>query len=204
MADLESKAVDSKREMDILDALQELKSRNARIDRAGKQDNNADRILDRVTSGVETGDRDIAVKLTEFELKRRKEEAEDEEEVRRVFGRAFVEGVPDIELDHGESTEEDGSEPGTPRDGEEAEAGPVASGSGSGAASKSAAAAAAAASAASVKRKLDAVEPSATSLLSEASRSFVQKSTGSGAMLPPKKKKNNAALAAKLGIKVKK
>ncbi|ORY91525.1 CWC16 protein [Leucosporidium creatinivorum] len=193
MAALESKAVDSKREMDILDALQELKSRNARHERAGKGDV-TDKILDRVSSGVEVGDREVERKLTEYELKRKKEEEEDEEEVRKVFGRAFVGGVPDIELEEGGTTTEEDSEPGTPRDGGDAQ--PQASGSGS---------AKPAPSAASVKRKLDAVEPTPASLLSAASRSIVDKSFGGGAAPPPKKKgKGNAALAAKLGIKLKK
>lgn len=208
MADLESKAVDSKREMDILDALQELRSRNARIERAGKQDLNADRILDRVSSNAESVSRELETKLTEAELRRRKEEAEDEEEVRRVFGRAFVEGVPDIELDEtgsSSTTDEDSSsEPGTPRDGSEVSSAsegssaPIAGGSGL----RTGASAGAGPIEASIKRKLDAVEPSPASLLSDASKSFVQKSVGSGGMPPPKKKKINAALAAKLGIKV--
>lgn len=196
MASLESKAVDSKREMDILDALQELKSRNARHERAGKGDV-TDKILDRVSSGVEVGDREVQRKLTEFELARRREEEEDEEEVRKVFGRAFVGGVPDIELEAGGTTTEEDSEPGTPRDDEGGE--PQASGSGSSAPPKLAP------SSASVKRKLDAVEPTPASLLSAASRSIVDKSFGGGAAPPPKKKgKGNAALAAKLGIKLKK
>lgn len=196
MASLESKAVDSKREMDILDALQELRSRNARHERAGEGDV-TDKILDRVSSGVEVGDREVERKLTEFELRRKKEEEEDEEEVRKVFGRAFVAGVPDIELEEGGTTTEEDSEPGTPRDDGEQ---PEASGSGSSAPPKPAP------SAASVKRKLDAVEPTPASLLSAASRSIVDKSFGGGAVPPPKKKKvkGNAALAAKLGIKLKK
>lgn len=196
MAALETKAIDSKREMDILDALQEVKSRNARIERAGKGEA-LERILDRVSSGVEVGDREVKRKLDAFEVQRRKEDAEDEEEVRKIFGRAYVDGVPDIALDDG-GTSESGSEPGTPQDGEE----PRASGSGS----SSKAQAAAAAAAASVKRKLDAIEPTPASLLSASSRSIVDKSFGGGAMgQPPKKKgKGNAALAAKLGIKLKK
>lgn len=195
MAALENKAVDSKREMDILDALQELKARNARIERAGKGDLDAGKILERVSSGVEVGDGEVRRKLDQFESQRKREEEEDEEEVRKIFGRAFVGGVPDIELEEGaaggSTTEEDSSDPGTPREGES----PRASGSGSGAA---------AAAAASVKRKLDAVEPTPASLLSAASRSIVDKSFGGGAAPPKKKGKGNAALAAKLGIKMKK
>ncbi|KAK4057943.1 Pre-mRNA-splicing factor cwf16 [Microbotryomycetes sp. JL221] len=202
MSKLESKAIDSKREMDILDALQEIKARNSRLDKAGKRDVDAEKILTRVTAGYDglssATDGNVGKsKLDEIERKRKQEEAEDEEEVRRVFGRAYVEGVPDIELDEDDSTTSttasEASEPGTPRDGQDVEL--VASGSSS---SSTAAATA-------VKRKLDAVEPTPASLLSEASRSIVAKST---TMMPPpaKKKKGgaNAALAAKLGIKLKK
>jgi hypothetical protein len=190
MAALENKAIDSKREMDILDALQSIKSRNARLERAAKGDD--ERILDHISSRTEVGDREIEQRLNEFDAQRKKEEEEDEEEVRRVFGRAYLDGVPDIELDGGPS-ESSGSEPTTPRDGEELQ---TPSGSGSSASP------APAVKAAAVKRKLDAVEPSAASLLSEESKSIVTKSFGT--MQPPEKKKANSALASKLGIKLKK
>ncbi|KAM0788964.1 hypothetical protein ACM66B_003037 [Microbotryomycetes sp. NB124-2] len=195
MAKLESKAIDSKREMDILDALQEIKARNSRLDKAGKKDVDADKILARVTAGFD-GAPDVDVvrrKLDENELRRKQEEAEDEEEVRRVFGRAYVEGVPDIELDEDATTEDD-SEPGTPRDEGEAAS-----------AQSSSSSSAVAVKQAAVKRKLDAVEPTPASLLSEASKTIIANSTS---MAPPPRKKGkgsgNAALAAKLGIKVKK
>ncbi|KAI5480377.1 CWC16 protein family protein [Pseudohyphozyma bogoriensis] len=190
MAALESKALDSKREMDILDGLQELKSRNARIERAGKE--GSEKFLDRVSSGLEVGDREVTRKLTEFEEQRKREEEEDEEEIRKVFGRAYMDGVPDIELEEGggaSSSEDDGEGPTTPRDGEDA-AGP----------GPSSIAAAAAVSTASVKRKLEAVEPTPADLLSAASKSIVEKSFP---MAPPKKKGKNNALANKLGIKLK-
>ena len=192
MKELENKAVDSKREMDILDALQELKTRNARIERAGKEDPNA--VLERVSSGVEVGDREVRKKLSDFEERRKREEEEDDEEVKKIFGRAYVAGVPDIELEEGGVSSEEGSEPATPKDDEEE---PRASGSGM--SSKAVAELAAA----SVKRKLDAVEPTPASLLSAASRSIVEKSFGgAGTPAPPKKKKANAL--AKLGITLKK
>ncbi|POY73675.1 hypothetical protein BMF94_3210 [Rhodotorula taiwanensis] len=206
MAALENKAVDSKREMDILDALSSIKSRNARLERAGKED--SERILGHVSSRTEVGDSTVEVRLSEYEAQRKQEEEEDEEEVRRVFGRAYLDGVPDIELDAGlgsssnASTSSGGSEPTTPTDGDESS--PVAGGSGSAgpAPSTSLASAAAAAKAAAVKRKLDTVEPSAAMLLSAEQKSIVSK--GFTAMPPPKKKKGNSALASKLGIKLKK
>ncbi|GAA6016151.1 hypothetical protein JCM10207_004461 [Rhodosporidiobolus poonsookiae] len=193
MEALENKAIDSKREMDILDALQEIRSRNSRIDTAAKGD--LDRVLDHVSSRAEVADLDEARKLRDFQRQRTKEEEEDEEEVRRVFGRAYLDGVPDIELDEpGDSSS--GSEPTTPRDGEDLL---VASGSGA----TSTSTPKPAATMAAVKRKLDAVEPSAASLLSDAHKSILSKGPG-GAMQPPKKKKGNNALAAKLGIQLKK
>jgi hypothetical protein len=198
MAALENKAVDSKREMDILDALQSIKSRNARLERAGKGD--TDRILEHVSSRTEVGDSTVEVRLSEYEAQRKREEDEDEEEVRRVFGRAYLDGVPDIELDDGAasaSSSSAGSEPNTPTDGQD---GPVASGSGTG--SGKANPDAPPSMAAAVKRKLDTVEPSAAMLLSDEQKSIVSK--GFSAMPPPKKKKGNSALANKLGIKLKK
>lgn len=191
MAALENKAIDSKREMDILDALSAIKSRNSRLEKTGKEDST--RILEHISSRAEVGDTALERKLTEFEERQRREEEEDEDEVRRVFGRAYLDGVPDIELDDGAPSESSsGSAPTTPRDGDDL---PVASGSGSGSASASASTSTA------VKRKLDTVEPSAASLLSAESRAIVGKSFGS--MAPPKKKKTNSALANKLGIKLK-
>lgn len=198
MAALENKAIDSKREMDILDALSAIKSRNSRLERAGKED--SDRILEHISSRAEVGDTGLERKLTEFEERQRREEEEDEEEVRRVFGRAYLDGVPDIELDEGAPSESSsGSAPTTPRDGEDL---PVASGSGSGTGSSASASAPPKPASTAVKRKLDTVEPSAASLLSAEHKGIVGKTFGT--MAPPKKKKANSALANKLGIKLSK
>lgn len=186
MEALENKAIDSRREMDILDALQSIKSRNARIDRTAA-DGDEEKILDRVSSGVEVGDREVEKKLSEFEKQRKAEMDEDEEEVRRVFGRAYLDGVPDIELGGGgaaSSDDETSSGPSTP--GGDESSPPVASGSNS---------------TVSVKRKLDKVEPTALSLLSDKSKAIV---SSTSSMPPPKKKGKNSAMAAKLGIKIKK
>ncbi|GAA5975231.1 hypothetical protein JCM5350_000196 [Sporobolomyces pararoseus] len=192
MEALENKAIDSRREMDILDALQSIKSRNARLDRAAAT-GDEERILDRVSSGVEVGDREVEQKLTEYEKQKKKEEEEDEEEVRRVFGRAYLDGVPDIELG-GVASSGDGSSAGTstPRDddNEDDGASPLASTSTSKATAP-----------VSVKRKLDKVEPTALSLLSEKSKAIV---SSTSTMPPPPKKKKNSVMAAKLGIKLKK
>jgi len=185
MEALENKAIDSRREMDILDALQSIKSRNARLERAAAT-GDEEKILDRVSSAVEIGDREVEQKLSEFEKQRKKDEEEDEEEVRRVFGRAYLDGVPDIELGGGAPSSDGGSSgPSTPG---EDESPPIASTSSS-------------SSAISVKRKLDRVEPTALSLLSDKSKSIM---SSTSSMPPPKKKGKNSAMAAKLGIKMKK
>lgn len=194
MAALENKSVDSKREMDILDALQELKTRNARMERAAKS-GDASRGLtgkEGVSSAVEVGDRSIVKKIDEMEERRRKEEEADEEEVKKIFGRAYVSGVPDIEMDDPSSSPASSSHSsGNDAEGE-------ASGSGS-----------APPVATSIKRKLEAVEPTPAELLSAGLRSIV----GGGAKLggvmgPPAKKKGkgkgNNDLANKLGIRLKK
>lgn len=189
MAALENKSVDSKREMDILDALQELKTRNARIERAGKA-TDADGVS---SKRANLDDQNMAKRLGLAEDKRRRDEEEDEAEVSKVFGRAYVAGVPDIELEENGISSSDSDA--------DSETGSEASGSGS---------------AASIKRKLEAVEPTPAELLSAASRLIVTKSFATGLLLPSssavigamgppsKKKKGKSDLANKLGIRLKK
>ena len=70
MENLETKVVDAKREMEIADALDEIRTRNARNERAGKK--------------VEV--EDVVKKAEEAkEMERRMIELEDEEAVRRAF-----------------------------------------------------------------------------------------------------------------------
>ena len=70
MENLETKVVDAKREMEIADALDEIRTRNARNERAGKK--------------VEV--EDVVKKAEEAkEMERRRIELEDEEAVRRAF-----------------------------------------------------------------------------------------------------------------------
>ena len=79
---LEGKVVDAKREMEIADALDEIRTRNARIQRAeGKGE------VDNVLEQAERA-------RLELELEKRRVEAEDEEAARRAFGR-------EIEIDEG-------------------------------------------------------------------------------------------------------
>ena len=91
---LEGKVVDAKREMEIADALDEIRTRNARIQRAeGKGE---------VDAALEQAERARA----ELELEKRRVEAEDEEAARRAFGRG-------IEIDEAAAEGIDTTENGT-------------------------------------------------------------------------------------------
>jgi hypothetical protein len=107
MEELEKKTVDQKREMDILDKLQEVRQRNARLERA-----DVDRALNSVSSRVAMPSADYDADDS-AEAKRRAEEAEDEAEVRRRFGRL----PPSIELEEpvdDEASVPEGTDGGTP------------------------------------------------------------------------------------------
>ena len=92
MKALENRTVDSKREMDILDALHDIRARNARNERVGQSDDIVARL------GREE------VLSPEDELRRREEE-EDERLVREVFSKV---AVPDAGPSHkpGEGSDE--------------------------------------------------------------------------------------------------
>lgn len=87
MAELEAKTADAKREMAVADALDEIRSRNARIERAKKE-------------GVDPVEVDRGVSAEEEE--RLRQEREDEEAARRAF--AFARGQDALE----EPMDEDG------------------------------------------------------------------------------------------------
>ena len=77
MKALENRTVDSKREMDILDALQDIRARNARNERVGQSVD----LVARITADeVET----------EEDLERKRAEEEDERIVRQVFSKVSV------------------------------------------------------------------------------------------------------------------
>lgn len=71
---LENRTVDSKREMDILDALQDIRARNARNERVGHSVDLSEKM------GVEEVE-------TEEDLKKRLEDEEDEKLVQQVFSK---------------------------------------------------------------------------------------------------------------------
>ncbi|KAF8479057.1 DUF572-domain-containing protein, partial [Russula ochroleuca] len=89
---LENRTVDSKREMDILDALHDIRARNARNERVGQSDD----IIGRIG-------REEVVSLEDEQ--RRREEEEDERLVREVFSKV---SVPDAGPSHksGEDSDE--------------------------------------------------------------------------------------------------
>lgn len=81
MKALENRTVDAKREMDILDALQDIRARNARNERVGQ----ASDLVSRMTVEEET----------EEERERRLAEEEDEKLVREVFSKVSMPTLPD-------------------------------------------------------------------------------------------------------------
>jgi Saf4/Yju2 protein len=77
---LENRTVDSKREMDILDALHDIRARNARNERMG----HADDLMERI------GREEV---LSPEEEQRRREEEEDDRLVREVFSKVSMPGA---------------------------------------------------------------------------------------------------------------
>ena len=83
MKALENRTVDAKREMDILDALQDIKARNARNNRVGQGVD----LVARVTAGEVESEEDRQRKL---------EEEEDEILVRQVFSKVSMPAPPGL------------------------------------------------------------------------------------------------------------
>ena len=96
MKALENRTVDSKREMDILDALHDIRARNARNERVGQSED----IIGRL------GREEV---LSPEEVQRRREEEEDELLVREVFSKV---AMPEAGPSHKAGEESD--EPPTP------------------------------------------------------------------------------------------
>lgn len=188
MRALENRQMDSKREMDILDKLQDIRTRNARMERA-----DADAILRTVSSRAEAG---IASKAEiEAEDRRQKDAEEDEAEVRRYFAKM----QEDLQIEPiGEGLDDfDGSaSPGSP----------IASASGSAGEGNDDDAASAVKSGGlpigsrlaggATKRKMDEIEPEARTLLSEDAKKIAAFDFKAG---PPKKKKAVSQLG---GVKI--
>lgn len=199
MAALENQTTDAKVEMDVLDKLQDIRTRNARNERA-----DVNTILDHVSSRP---DEAYLTPEERAELEqRRREEEEDEAEVRRLFGKiqnggrpanpGFANGITSIELD-------EGLDPADPMPDDPSA--PVASASGSkdGSGSTSSNGTSlngGSTTTTSVKRRLEETEPDPLALLSEKQRAL-NKQAGSMPPPPLSKKKRNEAMANKLGIK---
>ncbi|KAG2149322.1 DUF572-domain-containing protein [Suillus clintonianus] len=81
MKALENRTVDAKREMDILDALQDIRARNARNERVGQ----ASDLVSRMT---------VEEEETEEERERRLADEEDEKLVREVFSKVSMPALP--------------------------------------------------------------------------------------------------------------
>lgn len=194
MKALENRTVDSKREMDILDKLQEIRGRNARLERA-----NADEVLERISSRRAPEEMDEEEHLAE--LQRAQEEQEDEALVRRYFAKGVLPPL-DIELQgqEAEGAVGDVNGLGDDKDGEDGqpEAGP--SGTGNGDVESAPAAKPATPAGPSVKRKLVDVEPDAHSLLSEEARKIAGTVSFKPPPLPKKKQKSGSSLP---GVKLK-
>jgi hypothetical protein len=218
MSALETRTVDSKREMDILDKLQEIRGRNARLERA-----DTDEVLERISSRRDPVLMDEEERAAE--VQRLQEEEEDEELVKRYFARGVVPQPPSIELEGEDAEGATGDVEGLGDDtfnGAEDEPYPVAGPSGTSSstniipetnengndspASASASGSSKQATAPAVKqtvvkRKIADVEPDAVSLLSDEARKIVEAAKFKAPPLPPKKKKNTGS--SLLGIKLK-
>ncbi|KZS98107.1 DUF572-domain-containing protein [Sistotremastrum niveocremeum HHB9708] len=100
---LENRTTDSKREMDILDALQDIRARNARLERAGQ----SEELLGRI--GL-TGD-DESEEEDEETKQKKLEDEEDEKLVREVFSRVPKDEGAVVIKRKADSLEESGSTP---------------------------------------------------------------------------------------------
>lgn len=177
MRSLEKNQIESKREMEILDKLQEIRSRNARMERSA----NGRSILTSVSSRV---DSNLAgVKEVEEEERRLKELEEDEAEVARFFSKVTHPPSTQPVLDDSQPVASGSGSKSHVADDEDSEQPPLDDGP---------------SSTFTIKRKFTDAEPDLRSLLSDSSREML--SSTSFTKAPPKKKKSN--LASQFGIKV--
>lgn len=195
MKALENRTVDSKREMDILDKLQEIRGRNARLERA-----DADTVLERISSRRDPAEMDEEER--QAELDRFTAEEEDEELVRRYFAKGIV-PPPEIELDGEEAQGTDdnisGQNSDMPYDNDETTPRPGPSNTTLGLASNEHLAKPA--DGPSIKRKVVDIEPDAHSLLSDEARKIADSVSFRAPPLPKKKQKIGGS--SLLGIKPK-
>jgi len=193
MRSLEKNQIESKREMEILDKLQEIRTRNARLERS-IHGRGADGVLASVSSRIQSG---LAGTKEVLEQERRlKELEEDEAEVAKYFTKVAF--PPDQSLASIQENDDDD--------------GPIPSGSGThfeheaGQEENSqhdrkqpTATTHPTTQSITIKRKFTDVEPDVHSLLSETSREMLANASAF-TKLPPKKKKNATVNA--FGVKI--
>lgn len=175
MKTLETRTTDSKREMDILDALQDIRARNARHERAATG-----------SAANEALDARIELDVEEEDEQKKKEEEEDEAVVRQYFSKI-------ASTSSGPSASPMAPSSVTPSDSEGTTIAPDSTPDTTPALST-----ASDSTTITVKRKADFLEPDMQSMITQAAKASMPKA----AAAPPSKKKK-ADMANKLGIKVK-
>ena len=165
---LEQRQLESQREMEIMDALQEIRARNARLDKT-----DTDTLLQTVVHGKRKLEPE-----TETELEQRRAEEEDEEVVRRVFRREIRGSEPDAQNEDG--PEESQAQQDAPRDNAAEQNGREAA----------SAAHPAPADSTVVVKQVTGDTPSATLLLSDGARDHLASLSRSKAV--PKRRRQNA------------
>ncbi|KAH9457911.1 hypothetical protein MJO28_004977 [Puccinia striiformis f. sp. tritici] len=176
MRSLEKNQIESKREMEILDKLQEIRTRNARLERS-VHGRGADGVLASVSSRVQSG---LAGAKEVFQLEQQLlESEEDDAETAKYFTKVNNNLLPSIKEDDGPTPSGSGNEPETIEKEDPLQSNPESI---------------------TIKRKFTDVEPDIHSLLSDSSKELLASNSSSFTKLPPKKKKNSKTNS--FGIKI--
>ncbi|KAI9622602.1 hypothetical protein KEM48_007219 [Puccinia striiformis f. sp. tritici PST-130] len=165
MRSLEKNQIESKREMEILDKLQEIRTRNARLERS-VHGRGADGVLASVSSRVQSG---LAGAKEVFQLEQQLlESEEDDAETAKYFTKVNNNLLPSIKEDDGPTPSGSGNEPETIEKEDPLQSNPESI---------------------TIKRKFTDVEPDIHSLLSDSSKELLASNSSSFTKLPPKKRK---------------
>ncbi|KAA1109669.1 hypothetical protein PGTUg99_030798 [Puccinia graminis f. sp. tritici] len=198
MRSLEKNQIESKREMEILDKLQEIRTRNARLERSANG-RGADGVLASVSSRIQSG---LAGAKEVLEQERQlKELEEDEAEVAKYFTKFAAlpnKSMPSIQ-EHDDNDDDDGPKPSGSGSHLEQEAGEKDDRQHSAINQTRETITQPTPESITIKRKFTDVEPDVHSLLSEKSREMLANASGF-TKLPPKKKKNATVNA--FGVKI--